>query len=104
MLRVGFSSFLPPPIMASFGSNGDCGPKSTTNPVFLLEDFHTTLVPDFTQNRAFFLGSVTLAVAEAELPSLLTLTVQGSEADQQVLAALHSVSGFASEQAYLLFF
>jgi hypothetical protein len=43
-----------------------------------------------------------LGVADAESAVRLTSTVQGLEADPQVLAAVHSCTGFGSEQAYLL--
>ena len=43
-----------------------------------------------------------LGVDEAASEVRLTSTEHGVDAEPQVLAALHSCAGFASEQAYLL--
>jgi hypothetical protein len=43
-------------------------------------------------------------VDEAAFAVRFTSTVQGEEAEPQVLAPLHNCAGFASEQAYLLLF
>jgi len=85
-------------------SNGEEEPKSRTKPVFLEELCHVTVVPAFTQNGAFALafGMPGVEVAEV-LPRRLTSTTQGEEADPQVVAAVHMLPGFVSEQMYLLF-
>src|ERR1039458_1485715 len=83
------TGFLAPPMIASGASNGDAGPKSMTNPVFLLEDCHVTVVLVVTQKNAFPLAPAILGVAEAPLPAaFFTSTVHGVEADTQVLPAL----------------
>ena len=71
-----------------------------TNPVFLEEDCQVTVVPDLTQKNAFPLGSATFGVAVDELAVRLTSTVQGAEAEPQVLLALHRLAGLGSAQAY----
>ncbi len=43
-----------------------------------------------------------LGVADAESDVRLTSTVQGDEADPQVLAVVHICAGLGSKQAYLL--
>jgi hypothetical protein len=93
-----------PPMMAPDGSNGDEGPTSTTKPLSFSVLFQVTFVPTFTQKREFPLAFGMLGVADAESDVRFTSTVQGVEADPHVLAAVHCCTGFASMQAYLLFF
>src|SRR6516162_5962166 len=83
-------------------SNGDEGPKSTTKPTFLDRLINVTVVPTFTQNGALALAPGIPSVTEAAFAVRLTSTVQGSEADPHVVAALHIVSGFGSKQTYFL--
>jgi hypothetical protein len=90
--------------MAPGGSNGDVDPRSTTKPISLAELIHCTVVPVFTQKSAFPLGFWIAAVTEAALEVLLTSTTHGSEADPQVLLALHCCAGLTSVQAYWLLF
>jgi len=90
--------------MAPPGSNGDVEVMSTTKPIFLPVLFHWTVVPTFTQKSAPFLPFGMLGVDEAASAVRLTSTEHGAEAEPQVLAAVQSCAGFASEQAYLLLF
>jgi hypothetical protein len=81
-------------MMASGGSNGEEGPKSTTKPMFLDELFQVTVVPDCTQKSAFDLALGIFGVAEAELlPLRLTSTSQGVEGEPQVLLNCTSSPG-----------
>ena len=91
-------------MMAPAGSNGDDGPTSTTKPLSFSVLIHFTVVPTFTQKRALPLAFGMLGVEDGQSEVRLTSTVQGVEADPQVLAAVHSCAGFGSEQAYLLLF
>jgi hypothetical protein len=91
-------------MMAPAGSNGDDGPTSTTKPLSFSVLIHFTVVPTFTQKRELPLAFGMLGVADAESAVRLTSTVQGLEADPQVLAVVHSCAGFGPEQAYLLLF
>ena len=61
-------------------------------------------MPTFTQKSELLLAFGMLGVADAASAVRFTSTVQGVEADPQVLAAVHSCAGFGSEQAYLLLF
>jgi len=89
-------------MIAPGGSNGEEGPKSTTNPVSLDELTHFTSVPAWTQKRAFALAFGILGVEEAELlPRRLISIVHGVEAEPQVFPGLHIFSGFGSAQVYL---
>jgi hypothetical protein len=72
--------------------------------VFLEVLCQVNVVPAFTQNVAFPFGFAILATDSAELAVRLTSTVQGVEADPQVILALHNAAGLASKQAYLLAF
>src|SRR6516162_4580263 len=90
-----------PPTMVPW-PNGEDVPKSRTKPTFLDELFHVTVVPTFTQNGAFDLAPAIPGVTDAALAVRLMSTVQGAETDPHVVPALHIVSGFASEQTYLL--
>jgi hypothetical protein len=84
-------------------SNGDEGPKSRTKPVFLDELCQVTVVPTFKQNGAFPLAFAMFGVADAELPPLrFTSTLHALVVDPQVVAALHALPGFDSEQTYFL--
>jgi hypothetical protein len=83
-------------------SNGEVGPKSKTKPVFFDELLNVTVVPAFTQKGLFDLAFGISGVTEAALADRLTSTVQGVDADPHVVAALHIVSGFVSEQTYFL--
>src|SRR5689334_20255774 len=74
------------------------------NPLFLFELIHTTVVPALIQNSWLFLASGIPGFTLAELPDLVTSIVHGDEAEPQVLAALHMLSGCFSSQAYLFFF
>src|SRR5271170_6859203 len=92
-------------IVPSGTSNGEEGPKSKTNPVFLDELCQVTVVPTFTQNGVFPFAFGMLGVADAELPPLrFTSTLQALVVDPQVVLALHRLPGFDSEQTYLLSF
>ncbi len=83
--------------------NGEDGPKSSTKPVFLDELCQVTVVPVFTQNDAFPLAFGMFGVADAELlPLRFTPTLHALVVDPQVVAALHMLPGFDSEQTYLL--
>jgi hypothetical protein len=65
-----------------------------TNPVFLDELSHVTVVPTLKQKIAFSLIPGTLGVADAQLlPFRLISIRQGSELDPHVLAALHMPCG-----------
>src|SRR5260221_13891691 len=77
-----------PPMMVPAGSNGDEAPGSTTKPLFLSVLIHFTVVPTFTQKREFPLAFGMLGVADAASAARFTSTVQGVEADPQVLAAV----------------
>jgi hypothetical protein len=91
-------------IVPSGTSNGEEGPKSKTNPVFLDELCQVTVVPTFTQNGVFPFAFGMLGVADAELPPLrFTSTLQALVVDPQVELVLHMLPGFDSEQTYLLF-
>jgi len=83
-------------------SKGEEGPKSKTKPTFLDELLHVTVVPTLTQNGAFDLAPAIPGVTDAALAVRLTSTVQGAEADPQVVAALHIPCGFVYAQTYLL--
>ncbi len=87
--------------MAPAGSNGDAGPRSTKKPFSFSVLTHFTVVPTFTQKRELPLAFGMLGVVDADSDVRFTSTVQGVEADPQVLAAVHSCAGFTSEQAYL---
>ncbi len=85
-------------------SNGEEEPKSKTKPVFLDELCHVTVVPAFTQNEAFSLAFGISGVDDADAPPLrLISTTQADEADPHIVAAVHILPGFVSEQMYLLF-
>jgi hypothetical protein len=75
-----------------------------TKPMFLPVLFQVTVVPVFTQKSALLLAFGMLGVLDAAYDVRFTSTEQGVEPDPHVLLALHSCSGFASEQAYLLLF
>ena len=66
------------------------------------ELFHVTVVPTLTQKGLFDLAFGISGVIEAAFADRLTSTVQGAEADPHVVAELHIVSGFVSEQTYFL--
>jgi len=89
-------------IAAPAGSKGAEGPKSTTNPVFLDMLFHVMVVPVFTQKGIFDFAPGISGVTAADSAVLLMSTVQGAVADPQVFLAVHMLSGFGSEQRYLL--
>jgi hypothetical protein len=74
------------------------------NPLFLLEVIHTTTVPALMQKNWLFLALGIPGFTLAELADLVTSIVHADEADPQVLAALHMLSGCLSSQTYLLFF
>jgi hypothetical protein len=88
--------------MAPLGANGEAGPVSIRKPTSLLVLFQVTVVPAFTQNVPLLLALGMLEVVDAPSDVRFTSTIQGEEADPHVFAALHSCSGLASEQAYLL--
>jgi hypothetical protein len=88
-----------PPMMAPLGWNGEFGPKSTTNPMFLPVLFHWTVVPTLTQTRELPLAPGIEGVAEAALAVRFTSISHGADVEPQVFAATHSSSGFASVQA-----
>lgn len=90
--------------MALAGSNGDAGPTSTTKPISFPVLFHVTVVPTFTQKSELPFAFGMLGVADAEYAVRFTSTLQGLEADPQVLAPVHNCVGFTSAQAYLLLF
>src|ERR1700739_1452867 len=91
-------------MMGPSGSNGESVPNETMNPLFLLELFHTTVVPALMQNNWLFLALGTSGLTSEELADLVMSIVQVDEAEPQVLAALHIFSGCCSSHAYLLFF
>ena len=64
-----------------------------TKPVSFERLCQVTLVPLLTQNGVFALGSETLAIDAVEDAVRLTSTVQGVEADPQVLLLLQMLSG-----------
>jgi len=71
--------------------------------VFLDELCQVTVVPTFTQNDMFSLAFGMFGVADAELlPLRFTSTLQALVLDPQVVAALHMLPGFDSEQTYFL--
>jgi hypothetical protein len=74
------------------------------NPMFLLEDIQVTAVPALTQKSWLFLAPGIPGLTLAPWPARLISTVQGAEADPQVLAALHMDAGAASSHTYLPFF
>jgi hypothetical protein len=74
------------------------------NPLFLFELFHTTVVPALIQKKWLFSALGIPGFTLAELAPLVISTVHGDEAEPQVLAALHMLSGFSSSHTYLLFF
>jgi hypothetical protein len=69
----------------------------------LFELIHTTVVPVLIQKNWLFFAFEMLGFTLAELADLVTLIVHGDEAEPQVLAALHIVSGCGSSHMYLLF-
>jgi len=75
------------------GSNGESVPNDTMNPLFLFVLFHNTEVPALMQNNwlsfAFGISGFTLAEVDPRLMSI----VHFDEAEPQVLAALHMLSG-----------
>jgi hypothetical protein len=83
---------------------GESVPNDTMNPVFLFEVIHTTVVPALTQKNWLFLAFGISGLTLDELPALVISTVQGAEADPQVLAAVHRIAGSGSSHTYLLFF
>src|SRR5271169_6793857 len=89
-------------MMVPGGSNGEDAPGSMRNPVPLDEDCQVTVVPALTQKRSFPFAPGMLGVAEDEYEVRLTLTVQGVDADPQVLPALHILAGLGFAQASLL--
>jgi hypothetical protein len=89
-------------IVPSGTSNGEEGPKSSTNPVFLDPLCHVTVVPTFTQKGALPLASGMFGVVDAELLLRFTFTTQGLELEPHVVLALHMLPGFDSEQTYFL--
>ena len=74
------------------------------NPLFLLELIHTTVVPALIQKNWLFFALGIPGFTLAESADLVTSIVQGDEAEPQVLAALHMLSGCASSHTYLLSF
>ena len=98
------AGFAPPPIIGPSGSNGESVPNPTMNPWFLFELFHTTVVPALMQKNWLFLALGIPGFTLAELADLVMSIVHGDEAEPQVLAALHMLSGCASSHTYLLFF
>src|SRR5271165_5559078 len=95
---------LAPPIIGSSGSNGESVPKETMKPVFLFEVIQTVVVPFLMQKNWLFFALGIPGFTLEELPDLVMSTVQGAEAEPQVLAAVHMPAGFASSHTYLLFF
>jgi hypothetical protein len=75
------------------GSNGESVPNETMNPLFLFELFHTTVVPALMQNNLLFSASAIPGFTFAESPPLLMSIVHCDDAEPQVLAAVHRVSG-----------
>jgi hypothetical protein len=96
--------FLAPPTIGPSGSNGESVPNETMNPLFLFELVQTTVVPALMQNNWLFFALGILGFTLAELADLLMSTVHDDEAEPQVLAALHMLSGWLSSHAYLFFF
>src|SRR5450631_1282703 len=92
-----------PPMMVPDGSNGDEAPGSTTKPLPLSVVTHFSVVPALTQKSEFPFAFGMLGVADAASAVLFTSTVQGVEADPQVLAAVHICAGFDSAQTSLVF-
>src|SRR5271169_5172213 len=91
-------------MIGSSGSNGESVPNDTMNPVFLFEVINTTVVPALTQKNWLFFALGISGFTLDELPALVMSTLQGADAEPQVLAALHMLAGCASSHTYLLFF
>src|ERR1700742_2497271 len=91
-------------MIGSSGSNGESVPNETVKPLFLFEVIHTTGVPALMQNNWLFFALGIPGFTLAELADLVMSIVHGDEAEPQVLAALHMLSGCASSHTYLLFF
>ena len=80
--------------------NGEFGPKSKTNPVFLDSLFQLSFVPAATQKGWFPFALGMLGVADASDAVRLTSTVHGVEAEPHVFAAVHMAWGSGSEHRY----
>src|ERR1700685_973093 len=91
-------------MIGSSGSNGESVPNETMNPLFLFELIHTTVVPALMQNNWLFFASGISGFTLAEFDPLRISIVQADEAEPQVLAAVHMLSGCGSSHAYLPFF
>src|SRR5580692_2189829 len=91
-------------MIGASGSNGESVPNDTMNPLFLFELIHTTAVPALTQKNWLFFALGIPGFTFAELADLVMSIVHGDEAEPQVLAALHLLSGCSSSHTYLLFF
>ena len=91
-------------MIGSSGSNGESVPNETLNPLFFFELNHTTVVPALMQKNWLFFASGMLGFTLAELDDLVMSILQADDAEPQVLAALHMVSGRSSSHMYLLFF
>jgi hypothetical protein len=96
--------FWAPPMIGPSGLNGESVPNETINPLLLFELFHMTVVPALMQNNWFLFALGVLGFTLAESPDLVTSTVHVDDAEPQVLAAVHMLSGWLSSHAYLLFF
>jgi hypothetical protein len=88
-----------PPRMAPGGSNGEDGPKSTTNPMSLPVLVHWTVVPGFIQKSEFPLAFGMLGVDEAAFEVRFTSTTHGLDAEPQVFSAEHACAETSFEQA-----
>ena len=75
------------------GSNGESVPNDTMNPLFLFELVHTTVVPVLMQNNWLFFAFGIPGFTLEESADLVMSIVHFDEAEPQVLAALHMLSG-----------
>jgi len=64
--------------------------------------FQIMVVPVFTQKGVFDFAPGISGVTAADSAVLLMSTVQGAVADPQVFFGVHMLSGFGSEQTFLL--
>ena len=80
-------------MIGSSGSNGESVPNETMKPVFLFEVIQTVVVPFLMQKNWLFFALGMPGFTLEELPALVMSTVQGADAEPQVLAAVHRLAG-----------
>ncbi len=83
-------------MIGSSGSKGESVPNETMKPVFLFELIHTTVVPALTQKNWLFFALGIPGFTLEELADLVMSILHADEAEPQVLAALHKLSGCGS--------